>query len=171
MDVTKHPESKAKARYIPGFRGLQRRRAFWLLACNRVENGEQFVHPVSARVPALNGRHSLARQCRRQARLVQYCAQVPLHLRSIAGDEKIATGCEELLHIIPPGGDERNATRQCLEGPDRGYAAERLNVRATRDMHGRAEMREDLRDFEIGEPAAVADPGAGERLQCRLGVS
>src|SRR4051812_34315532 len=91
---------------------------------------------------------SVLRQLLPQLGSREHASQVAHHFLGISGDEKIASWMEQLFGIIPWGADQRNATGERFENPNRRNPRQGFDVGRTRNMHRGFELREDFWDLE-----------------------
>src|SRR5689334_19190543 len=73
--------------------------------------------------------------------------------------------------IVPRRTNQRDSTRQRLEGSYRRDAGQRLHIRSPRYVNRQTELRKDFRHPIVRKPARVLDAASFERAECVLRIT
>src|SRR3954463_11468953 len=70
--------------------------------------------------------------------------ELVLHFPTIAGEQIIFAGGEEVFAVVPGGANKRDAAGEGFEDADGGNAGKRLHIGSARDVHGYFERAKGL---------------------------
>src|SRR5579872_2708156 len=118
-----------------------------------------------------NRLQAVTRQVGRQVFVLRDGTKLLFHLGCVAGYEIIASCREQAFGVLPRSADEGNSASQCFEHANGGNSRERASIGASRNVDGRPESRQGIGHKVIGEPSAVFDAGARQRLAGMRGVT
>src|SRR5947209_19442616 len=98
-------------------------------------------------------------------------AQMFLHCRTVARDEIVRPGAEQMLAILPRRADQRDAASERLEDADGRDPRQRRHIEASRHVHCCDMPRKNFGRPRIRQKAMIKRAGGADQVERRGGVA